>query len=340
MKKNLFFLAVAAVALASCSSDETIAENSNVGKNQQKEIAFMPVAQPTTRSTVDGTVFPTSYSIIANAYDITNGRAFFDAAKTFTNVATTTNWTTSPKAYWPLSATSISFLAYAELNPAAASPVTWTNTQTLVLNMADNKSAQKDLMYACGFGAVTASGLNGLTFPTTVGMQFKHAQSWITFTVNSDETSSGLVTLTSITLNDASYSGTYTVTHTGWDSTTPGAHSVAGVWSNISSNDDIAVPDWTEAAVNYESTPANVPFVGNGLLVVPDDTDDTDDFSGFTIAYKVDGKSYTYTYTPTELDLEQGKKYIFNITFKLHEIIIAPTVLDWTGPATEDIDVI
>lgn len=335
MKKYLLLASVAALAFTSCSDQST----EFVGAPESHEIAFAPISKPTTRSTVDGTDFPTAYSIIANAYDITNSRAFFDAAKTFTNVATTTNWTTSPKAYWPLSATSISFLAYAELNPAAVSPVTWTNTQTLVLNMADNNSAQKDLMYACGFGAVTTSGTNGLNFPTNVGMQFKHAQSWVTFTVNSDATSDGLVTLTSITLNDANYSGTYTVTHTGWNSTTAGDHSVAGVWSNISSNQDIIVPGWTEAAVAYQAVASNAQSVGNGLLVVPDDAASTDDFSSFTIAYKVDGKSYTYTYTPASLDLEQGKKYIFNITFKLHEIIIAPTVLDWTSDST-NIDVI
>ena len=331
MKKILFLASLAAVAMTSCTSES----NEYVGDNTPKEIAFNAFSQNLTRSTTDGTSFNTGYTIKAAAYDITNSRTFF-AETDFTKG--TTYWQASPKKFWPLSETAISFLAYTEFTPAASDPVTWTNTQTLVLKMGDNKQAQKDLMYACGFGAVTANGTNGLDFPSKVDMTFKHAQAWIAFNVNADATSNNLITLKSITLNGAKYIGTYTVTHAGWNSTTLGDHSVSGTWGSISGSANVAVPGWTAAAVSQETDPGVA--VGNGLLVVPDDTANSPDFTSFTITYELDGKEYTYTYTPASVDLQQGKKYIFNITFKLHEILINPTVENWGSGSTTVVDVI
>lgn len=341
MKKVLFMISVAAVTFASCSNEST----EYVGSGpEQKEIAFSPLVQKATRSTTDGAVFNTGYDIQVAAYDISNTREFF-SEKTFGYVSADT-WKSTPPTYWPLSPTSISFLAYTELNPADATPVTWTNTQQVVLKMKNNSSTQKDLMYACGYGAVTANGTNGLNFPTDVDMTFYHAQAWVAFTVNTDASSSGKIKLKSIKLNGAKYQGQYTVTHAGWNSTTLGDHSVSGTWSNIevgfTGANEVVVPGWAGAstAITYESTPANVPFVGNGLLVVPDDTNSTPDFTSFTITYELDSKEYTYTYTPASTDLEQKKKYIFNITFKLHEIVIDPEVSPWGAGGSTDVDII
>ena len=290
--------------------------NEYVGSSEAREITFSPITQNMTRGTSDGIVFDDNYTINVAAYDITNSRDFF-AATAFTKG--TTYWQAAK--YWPLSPTAISFLGYTEFTGTTA---TFTNTQSLALEMTDNSTAQKDLMYAFGYGAVTANG-NDLTFPTKVDMNFKHAQAWIAFTVNADATTDGKITLKSITLNGAKYDGTYTVTHAGWNSTTVGDHSVSGAWSGIGTGSNIAVPGWMAATVNAGAGVA----VGNGLLVVPDDNAGSDDFTSFTITYDLDGNEYTYTYTPASLDLEQGKKYTYNITFKLHEILIDPSVTDW-----------
>ncbi|MBP3767338.1 MAG: fimbrillin family protein [Prevotella sp.] len=327
MKKYFFLLSVAAVAMTACTNES----NEYVGSSEAREITFSPITQNMTRATSDGATFNDDYTIKVAAYDITNSREFF-AVTDFTKGAT--YWSASPAKYWPLSATNISFLGYTEFTGTSA---TFTNTQTLALTMTDNSTAQKDLMYACGYGAVTMDGTNGLTFPEKVDMTFKHAQAWIAFTVNADETTSGKITLKSITLNGAKYSGTYTVTHANWNSTTAADHSVSGAWSSIATSSNIAVPGWTEAAV--AKADAGV-AVGNGLLVVPDDTENTNDFTSFTITYKLDSKEYTYTYTPTSLDLQQGKKYTYNITFRLHEILINPSVTDWGSGSSTNINVI
>ena len=327
MKKHLFLIAVAAVALASCSSDETIAEN---GANQQKEIAFTPIAQPSTRAAVDGTTFPTTYNIQVAAYDATAGANYFDATDFSYDDPT---WKAGK--YWPFTPATINFLAYAELTAGSA---TWNATNpasAVTLVMGNNKTAQKDLMYACGTGTVTQSG-NALTFPTDVPMVFKHAQAWVKFTVQAgDATTASNLTVNSITLNSVSCQGTYTVTHANWNKTKvqrdaaepTGAldGSVSGVWSAY---DTYADNVQAVAAAGYSALSTSVQDFAS-LMVVPDQG-----IASFTINYTVDGNTYNYTYTPASTSLAQATKYTYNITLTLHEIEIAPTVTDWTegGP--------
>jgi len=259
------------------------------------------------------------------AWDVTNSRDFFSAT-TFTKSEST--WKGGK--YWPLSATTINFLAYAELNAGSAtwdivSGETSEKASGVVLVMADNATNQKDLMYAIGTGTVSQSG-NGLTFPTNVPMEFKHAQGWVSFYADAyDATTGGKITLNSITLNGARYNGTYTVTHTNYN--TASQQSVAGAWSSLGDAKNVAVPGWAAATVAYDSDGDGV-VVGNGLMIVPNDTDDPD-FTSFTINYSLDGNTYTYTYTPEARNVEQAKHYIYKIVFHLHEIEVAATVADW-----------
>lgn len=338
MKKFFFLLSVAAVAMTACTNES----NEYVGSSEAREITFSPITQNMTRGTSDGTTFNPLYTINVAAYDITNNRVFF--AETEFGKGTT-YWSASDEAkYWPLSPTAISFLGYTECNSTSStSPAVFTNTQTLVLTMDDNSTAQKDLMYACGYGAVTVDGTNTnvLHFPAKVDMTFKHAQAWIAFTVNADATTDGKIKLKSITLNGAKYSGTYTVTNANWNSTTAADHSassVTGVWSPIGTGSNKEVPGWTAVAAATAVTTTATP-VGNGLLVVPD-PGSTADFTSFTIAYELDGKGYSYTYTPDSRDLQQGTKYTYNITFKLHEILINPSVTDWGSGSSTAVNVV
>ena len=327
MKKNLLILAVAAAALASCSSDEVVSKNTTLNEPQQKEIALFALAQPTTRAAVDGETFPTTSAMQVAAYDVTNTRNFFTHTQ-FGYSGAGTIWTGDK--YWPLSAAYINFLAYTNFQGTAGSETngaTWASDEAsqVTLVMTDNKTAQKDLMYAIGNGEVTQSG-NTLSFPTNVPMVFKHAQAWISFKADAyDATSGGKVTLNSITLNGAKYNGTFTVTQTNYNASS--SQSVAGAWSALGSTANVAVPNWSAAAIAYDASGDGVD-VGDGLLIVPDDAA-TGDFTSFTIAYSLDGNNYTYTYTPASTNVDQAKHYIFNINFHLHEIEISATVTDW-----------
>jgi len=342
MKKSLFLFATAALVLASCSNDVTISENTvPAGSNAQKEIAFTPLSntpkRAIRRAAVDGTTFPTDIAMKVAAYDVTNTRDFFGAT-TFSYDAGTI-WKGGK--YWPLSAAYINFLAIANANADNATGVTWGTDDAnyaskAVVVMSDNKTAQRDMMYAIGNGEVTQTS-NALSFPTNVPMVFKHAQAWISFYADAyDATSGGKVTLNSITLNGAKYNGTYTITHTNYNASS--SQSVAGAWSALGSTADVAVPNWSATAIAYDSEGDGV-VVGDGLMIVPDDDAETADFTSFTVNYSIDGKAYNYTYTPAAKNVDQAKHYIYNINFHLHEILISATVTDWVDQTAVDVPI-
>jgi hypothetical protein len=333
MKKYLLLASVAALAFTSCSDQST----EFVGEQQAREISFSPVAKPTTRAAVDGTTFPTSASIEVAAYDATAGANYF-APATFSNVTSTTTWTGSK--YWPFTPATINFLAYAELTAGSAAWNASNPASEVTLTMGDNKTAQNDLMYACGTGTVSQS-TNTLTFPGNISMAFKHAQAWVKFTVKAgDATSASAITVNSITLNSVSCQGTYTVTHANWDKTkaqrdaaTPAGTldgRVSGVWSAYSTHaDDVAaVKDGA-----YTTLSTSVQDFAS-LMVVPDQG-----IASFTINYSLGGNTYNYTYTPASTALAQATKYIYDITLTVHEIVIAPTVTDWTDGGTTNVSI-
>ena len=327
MKKSLILFSVAALALVSCAKVQ------DVYTPEAHEIAFQAITTPATRAAVDGTTFPNVDMQVA-AWDVTNSRDFFTATA-FTKSETT--WKGGK--YWPLSATYINFLAYANLTAGSA---TWDlagadkAASGVTLVMADNKTTQNDLMYAIGNGEVTQTG-NNLAFPANVPMNFKHAQAWITFTANAyDAASGGKVTLNSITLNGAKYNGTFTVTHTNYNASS--SQSVAGAWTALGDAQNVAVPSWTPAAIAF----GDAVSVGAGLMIVPDDNAATADFTSFTLNYTLDGKTYDYTYIPATAaaaNVDQAKHYIYNIVFHLHEIEIAPTVTDWADQSATPVPI-
>lgn len=327
--------------MTACTSES----NEFVGDSQQqaREIAFSALTQPNTRAAVDGTEFPTTLDMKVAAYQVeaTGGsaEAYFDATtfkyqyKGGSASGSGSYWGGETAKFWPLTAAYINFLAIANANADNATGVTWGSNKAdeVTIEMNDNSSAQRDLMYARGGDGVTQSG-NGLTFPEKVNMEFKHAQAWIDFKVKANSTVEEAIRVNSITLTGAKYNGTYTVTHTAYNAKT--GQSVAGAWTALGEAKNIAVPGWTAATLNS----SGFATVGNGLMIVPDDTE-TDDFTSFTINYTYDGKTYTYTYTPASTQVEQAKHYIYEITFKLHEILINPTVADWQDQTATAINI-
>lgn len=333
MKKSLFLFATAALVLASCSNDVTVSENTApAGSNAQKEIAFAPLAKKATRMAaadtyqyaIDGTTFPTDLNMYVAAYQVEPTATNYFEATQYTYSGSSNIWSGVTKRYWPLSACYINFLAVANATGTATFDAT-TPASACVVGMTDNSSTQTDLMYAIGNGGVTKSG-NDLTFPANVPMTFKHAQAWMDFYVKAYSDVETAITINSITLKGAKYAGTYTIDHTNYDAKS--SQSVAGVWSSLGAAQNIAVPGWSATALT-----TSLVHVGKGLLVVPDDAAGTNDWTSFVINYTLDGKNYDFEYTPGDApaaNVDQAKHYVFNITFKLHEILVAATIADWT----------
>lgn len=101
MKKNLYILAVACLALASCSNDETVAT-----RHDPNEISFRPLIDGTTRSTAGPMAGGTNFAegdvinVYANLYDASasSNSKYFQAD--FTKQSTG-GFTSVTKYYWP-----------------------------------------------------------------------------------------------------------------------------------------------------------------------------------------------------------------------------------------------
>lgn len=351
MKRYLFLVSVAALTMTSCSDQSTEFVGDKVAQ-QAREISFAPIAKPTTRAAsynaVSSTSFPDNYVMQVSANVNASGAYFNDI--TFAKGDGST-WKGGQ--YWPLSPSTLNFLAVTEW-PATYSKdivaTTFTNSRAdgASVVLGDNKpatvnsqdGAQHDLMYAVGRGIVTTSGTNGLSYTgnaagdaAPVDMVFKHALAWVNFTAVSNV--SGF-TLNSITLNGAYYGGTYTIDNstnknytydgTTYDSKVPSL--VTGDWTIPTNQASVAVPGWTAGTIAV--SPEAATAIGNGLIVVPTNgIGETKSFTGFTIDYTFNGQNFTYTYSvPTVL--EQAKKYTYAITFTLTEIEINPSVTTWT----------
>jgi len=334
--KKLFLFSVAALAFCACSSDEVVSENS-AANQQPKAISFAPLTKPNTRAAadtyqyaIDGTEFPHDLNMYVAAYQVQPTATNYFAGTQFVYnnaggaAGSSAKWGGATARYWPLSPCYINFLAYANVAGTAAFDAT-NYASKAVITQNDNSSAQTDLMYAIGHGEVTQSS-NALTFPEKVDMQFKHAQAWMDFYVKAKTNTEKTIKINSITLKGAKYAGTYTITHTNYNSNT--SQSVAGTWTPSGDAKDVVVPGWTAADLTTDFVQ-----VGKGLLIVPDNDASTNDWTSFVINYTLDGKDYDYEYTAPaapNATVAQATHYVFNITFTLHEIFVDATIADWT----------
>lgn len=320
MKKALILFSAAALALVSCAKVQ------DVYAPESHEIAFQALATPATRVAADtyqyaisNAVFPTDLNMYVAAYQVEpTPKNYFEGTQ-FTYSGS--NWGGATPRYWPLYAAYINFLAYANVTGTATFAAAGDGYASgAVITQTDNSSAQTDLMYAIGNGTVSNSG-NTWTIPTDVDMTFIHAQAWIDFTVKAANTAAEAITVNSVTLNGANYSGIYTITHANFDSKT--SQSVSGAWTSPGSNKDVVVPDWSAAALDEDTAVT----VGKGLMIVPG----ASAFTSFTVNYTLNGEDFDYTYTPTSTTVAQATHYTYALTFTLQEIRVDAAVAPWTN---------
>ena len=317
MKKLLLF-SVAALAFCACSNDEVVSENKPT--YEPKAISFAPLTKPNTRAAVlDGT-FPTGSAIQVAAYDAQNDVNFFNAAEFAYNTHNTNGWWgCSTAKYWPLSPATINFLGYANLTAGSA---TWSdpnNAAGVTLAMADNSTTQNDLMYAVGQGKVTQTG-NTLVIPDKVDMVFKHAQALLTFKVKANV--AGTITLKKITLNNAIFTGSLALTSDCKTATAAEPTVTAATWTPGS------------PTATFDAFSGDYPVTASStkkadIMVVPNPT--ATSFDSFTLTYRIAGvdKDLTYTFTPADRNLAMATKYVYDITFTVHEIFINASVTPW-----------
>lgn len=352
MKKIIFSL-LAAAALAACTKTD-------VTYDAPAEIGFNVVGGNITKAVVDGTTFPTTLNMYIFAETTDNTAATPDYINngefTYVNAIDNTNvWgggtssTSRNPYYWP----NVMMLHFAGYSKSGNATGTYSCTE--------GKLTIND--YAPGTG--TGAGVNDLMwFPTTkllapngygkttkyVPVNMYHTCSWITFLVKGDDVtgkSGSPYKVTGLTINgiDQTADVVCSATAATADGTTTVTPSI--LWSdNTTQTADYTVPFKTSGGVTLSTSAINV------------ETDDATTTSGNVVVIpQTPGKlTLTYTYksstgsditeTVSGLDLalakatdgttdgltqwEPGKHYIYTITIKANEILVAPTPVDWT----------
>ena len=349
--KKIFFSIVAIAALAACSKSE-------VAYEQPAEIGFKAVAGNMTKTAVSGEEYPKELDMYVYAWTtdfapaddnyypnyIDNG-LFVCKDKTFEKYTekddkTDRNpivWGGQTPYYWP-NTKSLHFAGYsASGNVANLSPTYDCRSNVLsITGYTPGTDDNNDLMVFPSTATATPTGYDKNTDYVPVYMY--HTCAWISFLVKGDgvtgaQGSNYAVTNITITDIDATADLTYNGTTIVWNNNTDNDATSAVLSSSVSLSGTGA-----NAAV-AETTP-------NSTILIP----------------QVPGKlSLTYTYTSqaqepiietiTGLDLaldekvvdtdtgdtvtktpwEAGKHYIYTITIKANEILIAPSVaVDWT----------
>ena len=357
MKKVLCFAAAALTLFAACQKTTVVYDNS-----EPQEIAVFAVNKTATKAPVADADFPDDYDMQVAAY-LASGGIGTESGDYFDGTLFTKGngdvWTGGK--YWPMSDATLNFLAVA-VPPASSytgtaevvfgegttrsnfvqkAVVTFANNQTVAANY-----NQFDLMYAAGSQSHTEGEIYN-----NVEMTFKHALSWIKFTVatnlkNKDANDNTFsMKVNSIRLSGASYGGTLTISTTAELTGDLANATYSPVWTNWSSAvDNVYVPntdgdDKAEAVSElskYEATPTAKPF-GNGLLVVPCDYNDAadDDLPKITINYTMNQGDGEYTFERTvtipAIEWECNKIYTYALNINLTEISVAPTVDEWTS---------
>lgn len=334
MKKFFLLVPVAALAMTACTSEST----ESVGAAQQpKEISFNALAQNPTRAAVQGTTFPTTNSMEIVAYQSAPATAANYFEQTTFSYSTSV-WKGSK--YWPLSPATLNFYAVsaAGVSSSHISINSALTNATVAYTTGNSYSAttQSDIMYAFNRGVVTQS-TNTLSFNSgnPVPLVFNHTQAQVRFQIKAADATSCAIQINNITLNGAKYNGELTLTPTAAVTATTGAVTSTVAWSNVS--DPVAtqaVPNITDYTLTQSYYPADdaANDACASLLIIPGTGNG---YTGFTINYTLNGKSYSYTYSDTHADTTVSTVYSYKISMQLHEIEVSATVTDWTPSNTD-----
>ena len=314
MKKISLFAAVAVIALASCSSDDTLSVN------QGEAISFRTSVNGLTRA-ADITLADLN-SFVVTAKKVSNGQSYFDNV-TFSSIGT--SYVSSNKYYWP-SDDALDFFAFA---PAANAQVVYGDYKTFTVTPSANLADQVDLVYAATKGKDKNSGLSGvpLNFRHTgakVRVQVKNTASNLKFDVEGWKVGylspSGTFTFTDPNTDGQ---GAATLSYAQWGNWTAASADVK--YESLFAKKDIAastdaaqllngemilVPQTQAKATKYESNNTEAKVQGSYVavkLVIRNN-----DAEGTVIASDGTGNAI-WAIWPVDINWEPGKRYTYTI---------------------------
>ena len=353
--KKIFFSIVAIAALAACSKSE-------VAYEQPAEIGFAAVAGNMTKAAVDGTTFPTDLNmyIYANTTgNTTSADADYFAKAEFTYLGAynavkqegsdekpvwgggSSSSNRNPY-YWP-NVNKLHFAGFSKSGNVESATVAYNCVDnTLSITGYTPTGDDNDLMWFPSTEFEQPAGFGKNT--TYVPVNMYHACSWITFLVMGDSvTGANNTTYTLTSLNIAKIDNKANVVCTGSDNIT----SASTVWN---ANEDGKTADHavtfadgydgvlTQTATNVE-TYHDTTTSGN-VVVIPQKPG----YLELTYTYESNAEQIITEVFSIEnnnapslklnegntLNWEPGKHYIYTITIKANEILVAPTPVDWT----------
>lgn len=367
MKKHLIYAAAAILAFASCQKEADLGN----GFARANEISVKCV-NGMTKSAINGTTFPAGYDMLVSAYRNLDATVKGDdiAADYFEDIhfakgASDAVWHAKTPKYWPLTGNlDLLCIASSALKTAENGVVptcVWGKdgnvAKQVVVSVPDNSAKFDDLLFGRANAQTFVSSGNAVAF--------RHAMSAVVFTAKSNvaynDTQNIGITIDSIAVNGAKYSGTLTVSNPAAGGTTSVDDTLTASWTNLSASKDyLRARVWdsenlgTNAAetalsglnlTNASTLLSAKPF-GEAYVILPEQN-----AVPFTVYYtihngfKSDGSTkldnqLQYKYTPAGgSKWAQSKKNVYDINITLNEITIAPSIIDWTAQTAVDVAV-
>lgn len=354
MKKLFVFAAVAALCLTACNQTEKALEI----EDQQMPIQLVNAANINTKGYVAGeTMEDNLYNklhygdealvdshswrdIRLSAY-LTPGAQqtfasqpyFIDELWRTDNNGAAASWkhhngTAFSPIYWPMSG-SLQFLGISMTEDLSGSAVSWNSANPaagVTLTIGD-KFMQDDVMYA----DCPARGSNE---GAAVAMNFRHTQAWIQFKIQS--TVADIVTLKDIVVENVYTRGDVTVGPV----ISPATENV--IWNfDREASRNLSMPDnYAGDAVKqgYDkllavSSPAAATDIKYFDVLLPKQAK-----TSFVVYYTLAGQDNVLEFRyPLDGSIwNAGSKYVYEITFKPHEIIVDPTVTTFANGTVTD----
>ena len=354
MKKQLFFIATAALVLASCSQDETIEVN------MSDAISFRTFVNAQTRAADITTANIEQFNVTA----MNGNNAYFDNV-TFTKDGTTFNSATPY--YWPANA--LNFYAY---SPISSNQVTRTDYKTFGVTPATTPDDQVDLVYAN-----TNDKTKATSGGTGVVLNFRHTGSKIVFQVKNTAANMKFE-VTGWRVGYLDNAGTFTYA----DTNTDGQNSAQLAYSDWSDNTtysaDNTYTNTLSAAVSVAASASTAALLDGEMILVPQKPTKAKAYAAADAGSKVNGsyvaleikimnndtagtliQDKTWAIWPVDFTWEPGKKYTYTIDLagggyfeknvadsdeKLDPILedaiikfVGVTVDDWQNGTTTDV---
>lgn len=359
MKKLFFIAAIASAAFVSCTKNELAPS-----VTEQEEITFAtPVSNVVTKATLVNTTYPTTsgFSVFADYHKDeyntakdnptknftpymrgTEGVAVTHKTKSITIGSNTYNsyWSPANSYYWPKDG----YLTFAAYSPTAANAhteITYSVTNGIQMNdfTIQAPAAQYDLMLSNRATDQTSEKMVINTPDPYDGVQivFTHALSAIDFTVKTAKnyaTDNYTIDLKSITITNAYSKGDLTQ-FANIDQGTAGNN-----WTDYKEEASYLVPNSAITSLTNSAQEITPDTNTADLILLPQALTHSPNKVSVVVVYTVShpdmgtGKSIEYT-TTLPLDngtistWDAGKRYTYNITIGMEEVIFAPTVTVW-----------